>query len=84
MQVIPSRGQRVRPPATLARQRAAIEKALSRYVRMTCGHLTSPEVIILYECFAPDKISVFCENCEGWSSLLPRAPRVPLPDEPLF
>jgi hypothetical protein len=55
-----SRGRKPRYRA----QAAAVEKSLSRYLHLVCGHMVAVEVAQLYD-FAPHQLGTyFCEYCE--------------------
>jgi hypothetical protein len=65
---------------------AAIEKALSRYILLACGHSTDFDVDAVYRIagIACPRDKFFCEKCGKWVKPKPRAKRDPLPSEPLF
>lgn len=45
---------------------AAIEKELSRYVRLVCGHLTTYEEIVRTRIWQPSKGKEYCCTCGKW------------------
>lgn len=70
----------------MARQ-AAQEKALARYIQISCGHMTDLETQHRYAVFRPKKKArfVYCETCDDW--LKPQTYRVTrqnYPETPLF
>lgn len=76
------RGPRPRGSAMTFAQKAAIEKELSRYIPLVCGHNTTVEVVILYGCFG--HVQPFCETCGDWRELAKKLKVDILPSEPLF
>lgn len=72
-----------RPRQSRARK-AAREKALAAYVRLSCSHWTTREAIESDECFRPRKGVYYCCVCEEWLPAAPRPPRVKYPDEPPY
>lgn len=76
------RGYLPRGSAMSKAQEAAIERELSRYVPLECGHLTTREVIIIYTCFG--KVDTYCETCEEWRDIAKKSKPVPVPAEPMF
>lgn len=66
---------------------AAIEKALSRYVRLACGHFTDIPTMQVYEMPEDPKGFTFCEleSCEGMREVIKaKRNRIPLPETPPF
>src|SRR6266403_4993086 len=78
------RGTSRKPPALIAAQKAAVEKSVSRYVPLLCGHGTYREIILIYSVFALTRDSVWCEKCDKWTTLRPEREKVEYPEEPLF
>jgi hypothetical protein len=72
--------------AEKARQ-AAIEKQLSRYLVLSCGHMQTLETSERYAFAALSILGIlhlFCERCGDFSTILPKKERIELPEEPLF
>lgn len=61
-----------------------MEKSVSRYVPLLCGHGTYREIMLIYAVFALDRDSVWCEKCQIWTTLKPRKKATEYPAEPLF
>lgn len=74
--------RRVRGSALSKAQEAAIERSLSRYVALSCGHVTTKEVMVLYAVFG--RVDTYCETCGDWFQLAPKNEPVILPEEPMF
>jgi hypothetical protein len=67
----------------LARE-AAIERAMARYLRLDCGHMSTLETDLFYSHLRPKKGQTWCENCNDWVAISkPPAPTI-YPDEPMF
>lgn len=66
----------------LARQ-AAIEKSMSKYLHLECGHLQTYETFEVYRFAAKSGVS-YCEECEAPRKIVKPPKRPPLPQEPLF
>lgn len=66
----------------LARQ-AAIEKQLSKYLHLECGHLQTYETFQVYR-FAAKSGVTYCENCEKTVKIAKPPKAAPLPQEPMF
>lgn len=81
---IKSRGRAV-PKRTmqerLARQ-AAIERAISRYLHLECGHYSTLETDLFYSNARPRRGVTWCENCNKWVEIAkpPEPPKYP--DDP--
>jgi len=76
------RSYRPRGSALSKAQEAAIEAQMARYVRLSCGHLTTREVLVIYACFG--KVDTFCEVCGDWKQPADKPKPVPVPAEPMF
>lgn len=66
----------------LARQ-AAIEKQLSKYLHLSCGHFQSYDTFEVYR-FAAKSGETYCENCERTVKIAYPRKAKPLPETPLF
>jgi hypothetical protein len=67
----------------MARQ-AAIERAISKYLFLDCGHKSTLQVDEGYSIWRPKKGMTFCENCHDWV-VISKPPAPPaIPDTPLF
>lgn len=68
-------------------QQAAIEKQLSRYLVLSCGHNQTLEDTERYA-FASLRIlgilHLYCERCADFARIADKKPQAPLPDTPLF
>lgn len=67
----------------MARQ-AAIERAISKYLTLECGHMSTLEVDEGYSIWRPKKGMTFCENCHDWVKIAKPPAPTPTPDTPLF
>ena len=63
-------------------QSAAIEKSLSYYLELTCGHYIAKEVREIYKVFG--SIDIFCEICNNWMPPKEHVTKRDYPDNPLF
>lgn len=66
----------------LARQ-AAIEKSLSKYLHLSCGHLQAYDTFEVYR-FAAKSGETYCENCEKTVKIAKPPKAAPLSQEPMF
>jgi hypothetical protein len=66
----------------LARQ-AAIEKNLSKYLHLACGHLQTYESFEVYR-FAAKSGFTYCEECDDVMQIVKPPKQPPLPETPLF
>jgi len=66
----------------LARQ-AAIERQLSNYLHLECGHLQTYETFQAYR-FAAKVGVTYCEECEDTIKIAKPPKRPPLPETPMF
>lgn len=84
MKLIPPAGSAPSPRRGPSRpaQKAAIEKALSRYIALSCGHHCPVEVAEIYKVFS--NADVFCERCGDFKAIIPRKIENVIPQEPLF
>jgi hypothetical protein len=69
-----------------AAQQAAIERSLSRYIRLVCGHVTTPDIDLAYSVWRTKahRGKFYCENCDDWIAQKPFAEPVEDSDIPLF
>lgn len=71
----------------MARQ-AAIEKQLSRYIKLSCGHMQTIETSEVYAFCALrtlGNVQLYCERCAVYSTIVPnRRSKMEYPQEPLF
>jgi hypothetical protein len=82
---VPSSGRVSRKDMQLRLARlAAIERSLSRYLHLTCGHYQTLETFDQYLVFRPKKGWTFCENCNENVEIAKPPKRPPLPEEPMF
>lgn len=68
-------------------QKAAIEKQMSRYLDLSCGHMQTLETSERYAFAALSILGVlhlYCERCGDFSTIAPKKERPELPEEPLF
>lgn len=63
---------------------AAIEKQLSQYIVLVCGHFTTWEMDELFSFGRPARNKMWCEKCGKWKVKKPRPKTRELPSEPLF
>ena len=75
-------GGRAEMQRALARQ-AAIERQLSKYLHLSCGHLQTYETFQVYR-FAAKSGTTYCEQCEKPMTIAKPPKRSPLPDNPMF
>lgn len=66
----------------LARQ-AAVEKQLSKYLHLSCGHLQTYETFQVYR-FAAKSGVTYCEQCESPMQIAKPPKAAPIPQEPMF
>lgn len=66
----------------LARQ-AAIEKQMSKYLHLSCGHIQVFETFERYR-FAAKQGKTYCEECDELVTIVKPPKKPPLPEEPLF
>lgn len=71
------------PPRPKSAQEAAIEKRLTGYIYLACGHLTTWQEDEFYRIRSSPKDKHYCDKCGKW---VKPAPKVIYPDpaEPLF
>jgi hypothetical protein len=66
---------------------AAIEKQLSRYLVLSCGHMQTLETSERYAFAALSILGVlhlFCERCNDFATIAPKEESPEYPEEPLF
>jgi hypothetical protein len=70
---------------------AAIERAFTRVIPLTCGHITYLEIDLQYANWRPRRkvkgrlVTVsYCETCGDYIQVEPPYKSPPIPDEPLF
>lgn len=69
-------------PAQRAQQ-AAIERSLSRYIKLECGHYTTPDDQLFLSGPPHPPKTLYCEYCDKWVFQMPK-PIYAQPDEPPF
>lgn len=68
-----------------AAQKAAVEKRLSNYLYLICGHLSTWEVDRIYSFGRPAKNKSWCEECSKWVTIKQRVTtKEKYPDVPMF
>ena len=60
-----------------------MERRLSRYIHLTCGHLTTWETDMVYRMGGSPRDKYFCEKHGRWVKAVKYKP-APIPEEPLF
>lgn len=75
-------GSRAEMQRALARQ-AAVEKQLSKYLHLSCGHLQTYETFQVYR-FAAKSGVTYCEQCESPMQIAKPPKAAPIPQEPMF
>jgi len=75
----PSRQARA---SEIAREKA-IERALSAYMHLACGCLSTWEEQLVFEVFREYKNTYYCER-HGWVEMAPKPEKIIYPAEPLF
>lgn len=70
MKIIPPRiPTGPKTPGYTGRERqikAAIEKHFSRYIKLNCGHFTTPQEVEMWSCWCPDPKLSYCDKCDEW------------------
>ena len=56
----------------------------SPYITLSCDHLTTVDEQEFWRVFQPRRGLFYCEHHCKWLPVKPKAPRPPLPDEPMF
>jgi hypothetical protein len=65
----------------LARQ-AVIERALSKYLPLVCGHFSTLDTDLSYSCYRPKRGVTFCESCNDWVEVQKPPAPPEYPDNP--
>lgn len=78
----PSRARR--PPASRYAREAAIERSLSQYFELSCGHFTIREDQLVWDFAKPGRGKYWCETESKWVKAKPKPKVAKLPQEPLF
>jgi len=92
LKIIPPQSQAEKPTGRFSKaqmqremaRQAAQEKALARYITITCGHVTDLETQHRYAVWRPKRGLVFCEIDDQWLPAKPPPPRPEYPQQPLF
>lgn len=74
----------IRPPGYDKAHEAAIEKAKSDYIPLTCGHVTTWDDDQVYSHWRPSPKKHFCDKCGKWVLRLTKRKQDDLPATPLF
>src|SRR5215475_2493040 len=79
-------GQRYSPAKRLrdAARYAAIERSLSKYIHLSCGHLTTLDTDLVYSHLRPQRGVSFCESCNQWVTVKRPPTTETVSDTPLF
>lgn len=77
----PRRYSRIQMQKDAARQ-AAIDRSLSKYLHLLCGHYSTLETDLFYSHLRPKRGFTWCEICNDWVEIA-RPPSPPTyPDDP--
>lgn len=61
-----------------------MEKSLASYMELSCGHMVTREIALLFAAFAPDSKKVYCFNCDRFQPRVKPRKRATYPQDPLF
>lgn len=67
-----------------AAQRAAIDKSLSKYLHLVCGHYSTLDTDLFYSCYRPRRGVTYCETCDKWVEVEKPPKQDTTSDTPMF
>lgn len=73
-----------RGPSKAKIREIMIEKWLTPYLEMTCGHYTHREAVERDSVWAPAKHLFYCDKCDDWLEQKPKPKASDLPEIPPF